>query len=242
MNSQLMQDIKAKAQQKIHNDVFRDATGSKAEIDAVGAVIAKKYGGFVSTAGIKSEERAGVKVASDYAGDWLSIKDLARMTLIVPQSDNLPHVLNDLKKEFSASKGRGVIDVKIVEADRDPCGYSSTTVFVRTSNGRPGEIQINTPPIIYAKQHQRSVVNSIGQDNYLKVKMTYQLQGGLGHIFYEIYRANLPGAADAAELSRSYYQFFRNRIPDFHKRTGLEAAIAGFFKRFPQHRGLLHHH
>lgn len=239
MNSQLLKDIKTKAQKKIHDDVFRDAEASKAEIEAVGEVIAKKYGGFISRAPLKSEERAGVKVASDYEGDWHGIKDLARMTLIVPTMNDCRCVLMDIGKEFTAAKKRGVIQIKEVSPDADPCGYSSITVFVRTSNGRAAEIQINMPTIIYAKQSEESVKRSIGDRNYLNIKMKYNLQGGLGHLFYEIYRVKGPDWELAAELSKKYYAFFRSMVPNIAERQALESGVAALRARHP---ALFTHH
>ncbi|MBK1838869.1 hypothetical protein JHL17_15730 [Azospirillum sp. YIM B02556] len=61
-----------------------DAAASKAEIEQIGRAIAAKYRGGVSAAPIKSDERVSEKVGTDYDGDWHSIKDLARMTIIVP--------------------------------------------------------------------------------------------------------------------------------------------------------------
>lgn len=239
MNSQLLKDVKAKAQKKIHDDVFRDAEASKAEIEMVGEAIAKKYGGFVSRAPLKSEERAGVKVASDYEGDWHGIKDLARMTIIVPSMNDCRCVLADIGKEFTPAKKRAVIQVKEVDPNADPCGYSSITVFVRTTNGRAAEIQINTPTIIYAKQGEDSVKRTIGDRNYLNIKMKYNFKGGMGHLFYEIYRVKGPDWELAAEISKKYYAYFRSLVPDVAARKALENGVATLRSRHP---ALFAHH
>ncbi|SMF91203.1 hypothetical protein SAMN02982917_0152 [Azospirillum oryzae] len=222
-----LNSIRDAAQSRIKTGVFADAAASKAEIEQVGQSIAAKYRGVISAAPIKSEERASQKVGMDYDGDWHSIKDLARMTIIVPTLADCRSVLVDLKRAFTASQGRGLIQVKEVGADADPCGYSSTTVFVRTSNGRPAEIQINVPEIIYAKQSEESVRRILGPVRFMNIKMKYQLDGGLGHALYEIYRV-APASSrgqSAAALSRSYYAFFRQTVPSPAAASGLRKAL-----------------
>jgi hypothetical protein len=222
-----LKDIKDAAQSRIKTNAFAGAAAAKAEIEQVGLAIATKYRGVVSTAPIKSEERASQKVSLDYDGDWYSIKDLARMTIVVPTLATCRSVLVDLKQSFTASQGRGIIQVKDVSADADPCGYSSTTVFVRTSNGWPAEIQINVPEIIYAKQSEDSVRRILGVRWFMNIKMKYQLDGGLGHALYEIYRV-APGSEQgqaAAALSRSYYNYFRSPIPNMTARDGLRQSL-----------------
>lgn len=236
MAGNLMQDIVAKAQGRLKGKVFELAAGSKTEIDSIGAVIAQRFGGFVSSAGLKSDERASAKVAADYGGDWLAIKDLARMTIIVPDNSGrqakLMAVLGEIRKEFSASKGRGIIDVKIVDPSQDPCGYSSITVFVKVQD-RPAEIQINTPEMIFAKQGEKTVQRILGDSLFMKIKMKYNLDGGLGHCFYEIFRANLPGAAEAAAASKDYYQYFRRMTPDYNEGKRLRGVIDSFRRSQP---------
>lgn len=234
-NPDFLRSIRDKAQGRIKVGAFADADYAKQEIEGVGELIARKYNGFVSKAPLKSEERAGQKVAMDYAGDWFSIKDLARMTIIVPQINQCRLVLEDLRREFHPAKKRGLLQVKDVTPDMDPCGYSSLTVFVRTSNDRPAEIQINIPEIIYAKQSESSVSRILGPDGYARIKTKYQLEGGLGHVFYEIYRV-APASDDgvaAAEVSKLYYAYFRSGMADVQKRLTLESAIAGLKERNP---------
>ena len=207
----LLKAVRDAAQAKIKTGGFADAKASKEEIERIGGEIARMHGGVISDAPIKSDERASQKVAMDYGGDWHSIKDLARMTIVVPTTSAIAQVVAQLRNRFTASQGRGLLQIKEVTPDQDPCGYSSTTVFVRTSNGRFGEIQVNLPEIIYAKQSADSVKKLIGESMYMTIKGKYQLEGGLGHALYEVYRV-APGtekAKQAAELSKAYYAYFR---------------------------------
>ena len=100
-----LKSIKDAAQVRIKLVVFTDATASKAEIEQVGRAIAAKYRGGVSTTPIKSDERTSEKDGTDYDGDWHSIKDLARMTIIVPTLANCRSVLADLKNAFTTPQG-----------------------------------------------------------------------------------------------------------------------------------------
>lgn len=225
-----LSSIKGAAQTRIKAGAFAAAEGSKAEIEALGGAIAKKYGGVISSAPVKSMERASEKVGADYGGDWYGIKDLARMTIVVPTISSVRNVLVDLQNTFRASNGRGIIQVKEVTGDMDPCGYSSTTVFVRTSNDRPAEVQINIPEIIYAKQGEDSVKRILGQQWYINIKMKYGLVGGMGHALYEVYRVapGSPRAQAAASLSKAYYAYFRSGMPNPAVAKGLAEQLRSF--------------
>jgi len=209
--AKLLGDVRAAAQHRIKTATFADAEKSRVEIETIGGEIARAHGGVIAGAPLKSMERASEKVALDYGGDWHQIKDIARMTIVVPTLGACAGVLNDIRKRFAASRGGGVIQVKDVQAAQDPCGYSSTTVFVRTSTGRAAEIQINVPEIIYAKQSESSVTRVIGPGAYAAIRSRFRLEGGMGHALYEIYRAPRGGQdpQKAARLSKRYYDYFR---------------------------------
>lgn len=208
----LLTGVRSEAQSRIKKGMFDDASESKAEIEMVGAAIAGRYGGSIAQAPLKSEERASYKVAWDYDGDWYGIKDLARMSIVVPKQSQCVAVMNDLRREFSAAKGRGFVQEKIVTPESNPCGYSGMTGFVRTTNGRVAEVQINIPEIIYAKSSARTVRRILGGDAYERIVATTRMPGGLGHAFYEIWREpRNPADRDlAAKVSRRYYAYFRS--------------------------------
>lgn len=224
----LLKDVRFAARERIKTGAFADATDSKDEIELAAAEIARFRGGFVSIAPLKSEERASQKVALDYRGDWHQIKDIARLTIIVPTLSAVTAVMNMIQyRYFVASKGRGVVDIKIIDPERDPCGYSSTTVFVRTTNGRVAEIQINVPEVIYAKQSQSSVVRTISQARYDAIRNRFQLEGGLGHHLYELFRAPKPGqnTKEIQDVSKEYYKYFRGGGFDRVKRDMIRARL-----------------
>jgi len=169
------------AQQRIKASVMASAQDTHAEITRIGNEIAKKLNGLVSEGPTKTLERATQKVSNDYEGDWYSIKDVARITIIVPSQALCDIALRELHARCTASKGLGVLQTKIVDPGQDECGYSGSTVFVRASNGRFEEIQVNSPQMVYAKENPEKAKKVLGQVAYLKIALKYQLPGGLGH-------------------------------------------------------------
>jgi hypothetical protein len=209
---QLLVDIVQTAQKRIKKAVISDSEASKLEIDRLCAPIAEKFNGLLSFADVKSQESAVRKVSSDYGGDWYSIRDLARITIIISDPTDCPALIQELKNVFTASKGRGVTAIKFVNPNDDKCGYSGVSVFVKTTNQRPAEIQINQPRMIYAKQKPKSVKKILGENFYLNTKVAYQLEAGMGHKLYELYRVlheNSDRAKHIAKISRAYYDLFR---------------------------------
>ena len=209
----LLKDVRFAARDRIKRDSYADAEVSKQEIDAFGKMVAIRYRGWYSGAPLKSEGRAAQKVDLDYNMDWHQIKDIARATIIAPSAIVCQAILMEIEQHLSVRKagGLGVVQVKNVTADQDPCGYSSTTVFVRTSTGRAAEIQINVREILYAKQSEQSVTRVIGPGEYNSIKSKYRLEGGMGHRLYEIYRV-APGAhttPKVQDVSKAYYAYFR---------------------------------
>jgi len=106
---------------------------------------------------------------------------------------------------------------KTVDPLEDASGYSGYVAFVRTSNGWPGEIQINIGTIIYAKEKEQVARSVLGEAEFNRIKMLYGLDCGWGHGFYEFSRK--PGsdavlAKKAMEASKDYYAYFRSPTPN----------------------------
>lgn len=224
----LLKDLTARAQGRIRTGAFSAAAESREEIATIGRAIADRFRGWAAIPDIKGEARASQKVGSDYGGDWMSIRDLARMTIIVPSVAECRMVVEELKRTFSAANKRGILQIKDVNPTQDPCGYSSMTVFVRTSNDRPAEIQVNTPEMIYAKQSEGTVKGILGTQAYMGIKGKYQLEGGLGHALYDVYRV-APGSSAglaSAALSKRYYNYFRAGAANLRERDSIRAALA----------------
>jgi uncharacterized Zn-binding protein involved in type VI secretion len=184
-------------------EVYAKAPGAKAEIDATADQLAAKYGGTVAKAPIKSQARAVEKIMNDYEGDPTRIKDLARNTIIV-KSDQVGAVATEL--------GNQGAKVKVIDGATDPMGYSGVNSTLPTRAGIPGEIQVNSPEMIYAKEPEALSRVLLGDDTYNAVAAKANVEGGLGHKYYEEWRVLDPNSVEAkaiAERSRAYYDVIR---------------------------------
>lgn len=198
------------AQDRMKVKKYDAAAHAKEEFDNYGRELAKELGGRVSLAPIKGEKRAEEKVKGKYRGDWSEIRDLLRMTIIVPQS-KLQEAADRALSHFSVAEGyKRAPYFQEKTAQTDPCGYSGTTVFATVRFGILGEIQINTADIIYAKEGAKS--RDVLQDLYDEVKTKSDLEGGEGHHLYELWRSpeTAPDMKDKiASVSKAYYDYFR---------------------------------
>merc|ERR1712194_658173 len=199
-------------QQFIRDRNFKHAEAAKQELDTFGQEVAKEFGGRVSSAPIKSRERASEKVYNDYTDDWFGIKDLVRLSIVLPDFSEVPAVVERISSHFHVRNGYDrKPEVKEVSADTDPLGYSGTTVFVDTKATVRGEIQINSDAVIYAKVGEMSR-EFLGDDLYSMIESTSGVPGGQGHLIYEVWRA--PEADDTTKrhfetVSKAYYAYFR---------------------------------
>ncbi|MNZ26550.1 hypothetical protein D3C78_437450 [compost metagenome] len=184
-------------------EIYRKAKAAKAEIDALADEISAQYGGTVAKAPIKSRERALEKIMNDYGGDATRIKDLARNTIIV-EANKVSDVAAELAK-------RGA-NVKVIDGNLDALGYSGVNSSMMTRAGIPGEIQVNSPQMIFAKEPEALARNLLGNETYDAVASQAGVPGGLGHRYYEDWRVLDPTSSSAqaiAEKSKAYYNAVR---------------------------------
>jgi len=168
--------------------------------------IAEMFGGQVAKAPIKSQERAIQKIMSDYDGDATKIKDLARNTIIV-SPDKLGSAVEELAK-------RGA-NIKVVDGTKDPLGYSGVNSTIKTQAGIVGEIQVNTPAMIYAKESETMARALLGDDLYTSIATKSGIPGGQGHKLYEQWRVLSdadPGRHAIEAQSKAYYDAVRGSI------------------------------
>jgi len=135
-------------------EVYAKAPAAKLEIDTIADEIAEMFGGQVAKAPIKSQDRATQKIMNDYDGDATKIKDLARNTIIV-SPEKMDAVAAELAK-------RGA-NVKVINGTTDPLGYSGVNSTIKTQAGIFGEVQVNTPAMIYARAIVKSGVQRLDQ-------------------------------------------------------------------------------
>ncbi|MFL9872634.1 PAAR domain-containing protein [Paraburkholderia megapolitana] len=186
------------------SELYQKAPAAKVEIDNLAGQIADENGGRVVEAPIKSMARAQAKIDQDYEGDPTRIKDLVRNTIVVPD-DQIPAVTSQLQDAGASTK--------VISAETDPMGYSGVNSTLKTSNGLTGEIQVNSPEMIYAKGPPEVAKSILGEDGFNDMQQKTGLPSGMGHDLYEQYRVlddpNSPEAQSLAQQSRDYYNAIR---------------------------------
>lgn len=176
--------------------------------------------------GKKDTDTAIEKVYTQYDGDWTSIKDLARCTVMCEKSDDVDNATKILRGYFGGGHGWSIHEAKVTIAEEDDGGYSGATIFV-SRGGHRGEIQINTPPMMYAKSI-KEYQNTAGKEAVADMKAKYGLvPGGLGHALYESFRncKKTPIGIQNMEASKLYYAYFRSSPPNGSLGIAARAAI-----------------
>jgi hypothetical protein len=241
INMFLTEEIRAKAQDRIAKHLFADAATSLEQLRKVGEEIAVQCGcmkpgttdPWVYYGPLKNRHRASEKVVGEYGGDWYDLKDVVRMTIIAPSVAELRGVQARIRKECVPQKGKGIIKDTEVFAQVHPCGYSGLIFVVRLPNGRPGEIQVNIPEIIYGKEKERVALPGLGA-HYHSIKCRFGIEGGRHHVLYEIYREAPAGAIgrEAAQVSKLYLNYLRG-LPNLQLLEQLKRALSSIMSKEP---------
>lgn len=191
---------------KNFDKIYKKSSAAKAEIDQVANDIAKEHGGKVAQAPIKSKERAIQKINADYGGDATRIKDLARNTIVVSE-DKIAITASQLKS-------RGA-NIKVIDGNTDPLGYSGINSTIKTKNGMTAEIQVNSPAMIYAKESEKNAKIILGDDLYNTTAKKAGVPGGKGHKLYEDWRSledSNPAKQTIEKQSKEYYDLIRGNV------------------------------
>jgi hypothetical protein len=166
--------------------------------------ITSKYDNVtVSPANAKSYDRIIEKAKLDYGGDVSMVMDIVRNTFVASE-DIKEELIADIKKSFNV--------VRVKHQNFPNLGYTGTVINFKSTTGIIGEIQINTPQMIYAKEPNARQI--IGTKLYDEIRSKSGIEGGLGHKYYERYRVLSPEQdaierAEIAEQSRMYYEKIR---------------------------------
>lgn len=209
--------------------VFREAEPIVADLDAavqaITQILARE--GILAVGavakGVKGDDRAAEKVATEYGGDWWLIKDLARGTIAIDSARQADAVMQAVIDYCTPSNGWSFHDKKLPRDN--PKGYSDWKVFVRR-HGNVAEIQVNTKAMLWAKDMSFFMANL--KDSAPEMKARFgMVPGGLGHWFYELTRAaGSPHAAAADAAGVAYYDYFRSDPPSMMKGQAARAALA----------------
>ncbi|WP_196815166.1 RHS repeat-associated core domain-containing protein [Photorhabdus temperata] len=189
--------------------LYRMAPEAKSEIDDTADAIAASFKGDVAKAPLKGRARALEKIMHDYGGDPGGIKDLARNTIVV-ENDQISSVRKVMKHYVGA-------DIKTIEPTRKSFGYSGVNSTMKTRVGVVGEIQINSPDMIFAKESERNARRVLGDAKFDALDAHYSarnVDGGQGHLFYDILRD--PSSREdlkttLTDVSMRYFDKFRKQ-------------------------------
>ncbi|MCM1361742.1 MAG: hypothetical protein NC235_07550 [Clostridiales bacterium] len=164
--------------------------------------IADRHGGVCTPINYKTPSSIERKCMTDKINPS-ELRDIVRTTIIVDR-DSIEDVIFELQESGIAYKVKR-------QSSEDYYGYSGTIVNVRHErNYMIGEIQINTPKMIYVKETEKNAKSILGTDLWEDIHKEIGLEGGLGHYYYEKIRD--PKNGDRLEFinkSVEYYSHFR---------------------------------
>ena len=190
--------------------LYKNAPRGKSELDSLAEKIVKNLQtdqATVATAPVKGLYRSLEKVAINYSHDSSQIKDLIRNTIVTPKSRW--ELVKKMLKENNAI-------VSETLADSDPLGYSGINSKFFTVSGIWGEIQANTPAMIFAKENEETASAILGAQRYKELKLKAgDVKPGLGHEYYEKWRAPGISETEKAQIERdsiAYYKEVRKRL------------------------------
>ena len=130
------------------------------------------------------------------------IKDIMRNTFVAVDG-GLDRVISAVKSEFKVLRHK-------VQKPEDFDGYSGNILNIQFPNGAIGEVQVNTPEMIYAKEEAKIAKTILGQELYDRIDEAARkvgFEGGRGHALYEAIRSMEPSEERQAlrQESVEYY-------------------------------------
>ena len=186
------------------------AIAVKDEVQQYAERIAHSFGATVTPINLKSKASIVRKLNTyDVNHSVFKVKDAVRTTIIAPATQ-----IDALRNHFRTQIGGTVLRVK-EQSGAGLLGYTGTIVNIRCSNGIVGEVQINTPRMIYAKEKPEDAMRILGRELWEKIRRETGMDGGLGHKYYEEFRLlseeeqrSEKGEA-LRKASEAYYDRFR---------------------------------
>ena len=146
------------------SEVMMKAQRAGKSIQSIAEEIAKRHGAVVTPINFKSRDSIKRKVLSERQNpvtpDFMpfDLKDVVRNTIVAPRSSII-----DIIKELQESEM-----LFRYKSQHTELGYVGNIINVRTSHGIIGEIQVNTPAMIYAKEPPEIAKRIIGNDVWKK--------------------------------------------------------------------------
>jgi hypothetical protein len=140
---------------------------------------------------VKSLDRVLRKGTTDYEGDFSKIKDSVRGTIVAPEVNRMPAIVEHLKRTFD------VVRVKNGYESAKHGDYKDIKVNIRMPDGHITEVIIATPRTIAIKEGRTHKLYEIMQDE----KRSKLERGAAKHETYKLYRQS--HLADLAESKAS---------------------------------------
>jgi hypothetical protein len=195
---------------------------------------------------VKSYVRADEKVKLDYGGDWYQLKDVVRMTIVAPNADAMKAVNAYIRNEACVARnGRGLPKAEPSDGvlKKTACGYTGYNFVALLENWRFGEIQLNVPGVMYGQMSPDLFEKIVGdKEKAKKYQEKYKVDGGLGHIYYELYRPNPAAdiAKESAAISTKYFDHLRLDNPDAKAGEALQVELKAYAKKYEKQIENLH--
>ena len=183
------------------------------EVQRLAESIAAKYEAVCTPVNYKSEASIIRKVQAERADDNPKfmpdmLKDTVRMTIIADKS-KLESIINSLKKNELFLRYKP-------QSGDEYIGYIGNIVNIKTTKGLTAEIQVNTAKMIYAKEKPEDAKRILGLKTWNAIRKEVGIEGGLGHKYYEEWRAmskeeQLSAKGQALKKkSEEYYAHFKD--------------------------------
>lgn len=186
------------------DSLIQKAKDSESELDKIMQDLSEKNELGRTDVNLKSKDSIIRKAKDELSNDVTEVKDSIRGSLFTDDSESLRQ---------SAEQLKGVAD-KFKYQDTD-LGYTGYLANIKMENGIYGEVQLNTPKMIYAKEVNAKGL--LGDKLFNEIKNEIGLPHGLGHKYYEEYRVIVKSdapkdkirAAEIMKESTEYYSKFR---------------------------------
>lgn len=165
------------------------------------AVVCQRASCISSPMNLKSKESIRRKMTKDGCTVH-EIKDIMRNTFVAVNG-NIDEVINAVKSQFKVLRHK-------VQKPEDFDGYSGNILNIKFPNGAIGEVQVNTPEMIYAKEPAKVARELLGDELYGMIDKAAKkigFEGGRGHLLYEQIRQMKPSPERQAlrQESVEYY-------------------------------------
>jgi hypothetical protein len=205
------------------DDKLLIAKDKDSELQELGEYVAFMTGtkwipGPLKEIGGRTQDRGAFqKTVKDYFLDWSANKDLIRGTVAVEDKEDLFRVVARIDMICTPEFGMTLVKRAEQKTKKDEgCGYSGWN-FAVVMKGSPiaGEIQANTYSMMYGKMSKTDYTKAIlggNEAGYAQTERRMGFEGGLQHLFYEIYQSKETEQAEkdmAATLSRAYCDLAR---------------------------------